>query len=134
MMPTWDNPRDSLHREIAELREMVGDRDQRIAELVDMLIVPDIDLYRCWRFTPCEDRALRLLLKGGLKTRDLLMNFMYDDKQPMPKVLDIFIMRLRQKLAPQQIKIDTIYGQGFRISDKDIARVKQLCKAQEKAA
>jgi DNA-binding response OmpR family regulator len=113
---------------------MVGDRDQRIAELVDMLTVPDVDLHRVWRFTPCEDRALRLLLKGGLKTRELLMNFMYDDKQPTPHVLDIFIMSLRQKLAPQEIVIDTIYGRGFRISDKDIARVKHLCKAQEQAA
>ena len=134
MMPTWDNPRDALHKEIADLREQVGDRDQRIAELVSMLSVPDIELHRCWRLSPSEEQILRLLLSGGLKTRTGIMFFLYNEHEPLDRVLDIFIFRLRQKLATHGIEIETVWGQGFRMSDTDIVRVKQLCKAQEQAA
>ena len=137
MTPDWTNQRDALHHEIAELRGQVDDGKARIAEL-ELLLFGNRECYTRWHLTATEAKVLGLLMHGGLKTRDAFLVMMYGDGHVEPatasRILDLYIFRLRHKLVDDDITIETVWGQGFRMSDKMISRTKQLGSIQELAA
>lgn len=130
MLPQWTSQRDSLHKEIAHLRQELDEKDCKIRYLEELMLQPDVELRNHWHLTETEDKILRILLSGGIKSRTTFMTLVYDFREPGDRVLDVFIAHLRQKLAPDGIEIRTIWGRGYRIDDVDIARIKQLCVEQ----
>ena len=74
--------------------------------------------------TGSEYRMLELLAlrKGRCVTRGAFMNYLYRGTDaPKPKILDVFICRLRRKLSgPADVDkcIETIWGRGYLLNDR----------------
>ena len=133
MTPDWTNERDSLHREIAKLRQELIEKDCKIDYLSELLRGPLVDLGR-WKLTVKEEKIVRVLLLGGVKDRSVILELVYDNKEPLDRTLDVFVGKIRHKFLMDGIKIQTRYGQGYQISDEDIAKVKQMCAAPQAQA
>lgn len=66
--------------------------------------------------TDKEYRILELLAlrQGVTLTREILLNHLYGGMdEPEPKIIDVFICKLRKKLEPHQAAITTVWGRGF---------------------
>lgn len=50
---------------------------------------------------------------------------MHDDP-PVPKILDVWLCRLRRKLRAHDIEIQTIWGRGWYMEPEDRAKVELL--------
>ncbi|MEJ8571268.1 helix-turn-helix domain-containing protein [Microbaculum marinum] len=86
--------------------------------------------------TPSEGGVLRLLVDHGELTHERLNHhcYGYPDKIPEnPKLPHVFICKVRKKLRPHGIEIETIRGEGYRISPEHRARVRAL-EAERAAA
>jgi len=69
--------------------------------------------------TQQEARVFGVLLHRELATKEALMAALYRDEardEPDPKILDVYIHKLRKKLQPYGIAIETVWGQGWRVS------------------
>lgn len=66
-------------------------------------------------------------------TREFLYDLLYgsslDCDQPNEKIIPIWIFKLRRKLKPHRISILNVWGQGFRITDGDKAKLGALIEA-----
>jgi two-component system cell cycle response regulator CtrA len=73
--------------------------------------------------TGCEYQMLELLAlrKGRCVTRGAFMDYLYGGKNaPKPKILDIFICKLRSKLSAAggfAKCIETVWGRGYLLND-----------------
>src|ERR1700685_1826235 len=71
--------------------------------------------------TPKEYQVLELLAlrKGATVTKDMLINHLYNGlDEPIVKIIDVFICKLRKKLADASggdNYIETIWGRGYRL-------------------
>lgn len=83
--------------------------------------IPEVDVEWQLKFglTKLESRmAERLHASFGKSVnRDAVMNACYFDTmdQPHPRILDIFVCRMRKKLAGSPFKIETVRGVGWRM-------------------
>jgi DNA-binding response OmpR family regulator len=117
---------------LAEMRA-AANNPARIRQLTDSLevfalehIVPSgpwaEDVVPGARLTRKETRILSRLLeaKGRVVSREQLMNALYFDRaedEPQIKIVDVFICKLRRKLAGSRVCISTVHGQGFSIAE-----------------
>ena len=57
---------------------------------------------------------------GEIITKESFIDIMYgmraEAEIPQPKIVDVFICKLRKKLAIHDIPIETVWGVGYRIS------------------
>ena len=73
------------------------------------------------RLTPKECSVLELLsLRSGVTvTKEMLLDHLYDGKdEPQLKIIDVFVCRLRKKLAQAtdgKHHIETVWGRGYRL-------------------
>jgi two-component system cell cycle response regulator CtrA len=75
--------------------------------------------------TDTEFRILELLSlrKGDTITKQMFLTHLYgDDDEPESKIIDIFICKLRKKLAAAadgNSYVETIWGRGYQLRDAD---------------
>jgi two-component system cell cycle response regulator CtrA len=69
-----------------------------------------------------ESRILQRLAlsKGRVVSRDLVMDHLYSgkEKEPYPKIIDVFVCHLRKKIARAtggQHYIETVFGVGYAL-------------------
>ena len=67
-----------------------------------------------------------IALKGAVGTKQALMDAMYNGSidEPEIKIVDVFVCKLRKKLKPFGVDIQTVWGQGYRIEPDVVARFK----------
>lgn len=102
--------------EVYELRERVR---QLEGEVHDAAWMPTE-----WALTPRECAVLNLLLKRSIMTRSHAQAAIYGDDPDGgadPKIIDVFIHKIRKKLEPYGLKIDTYRGEGFRLTPDSFA-------------
>lgn len=111
---------ETLERENGELRE-------RIALLEEQLGIR-FETPLCLNLTSQEARLFGILLKRDLVTKQIAMIALYGHKPDCDeaeiKIVDVFVCKLRKKLAPFSIVIETQWGQGYFLGprSKEIAR------------
>jgi two-component system cell cycle response regulator CtrA len=70
-----------------------------------------------------EILELLTLRKGTILTKDMLITHLYHGlDQPIAKIIDVFICKIRKKLADAtggEIYISTIWGCGYRLAEPD---------------
>jgi two-component system cell cycle response regulator CtrA len=73
-----------------------------------------------------EYQVLELLSlrKGVTLTKEVFLNHLYDglDEEPEPKIIDVFVCKLRKKLAAASNggnPIETVWGKGYLLRDED---------------
>jgi two-component system cell cycle response regulator CtrA len=75
-------------------------------------------------YTTLELFSLR---KGIIVTKEMLLDYMYrDTDEPDPKIIDVFVCKLRKKLAQTtggNHYIETVWGRGYISRTGDTARL-----------
>lgn len=88
---------------------------------------------RGWGLTTKEERLLEVLLSRDALSKDSLMAALYCDRHtddlPELKIVDVFVCKLRKKLAPYGITIETLWGRGYAIAEPMKAKVRQATAA-----
>jgi hypothetical protein len=73
-----------------------------------------------WRLTRLETVLMRVLLERQLVTPQVFLDARAAERptadEVSPKMLDVMILKLRRKLAPWGVKIETRYGVGYHLS------------------
>lgn len=52
-----------------------------------------------------------------------------DREVPQPKILDVYVCKMRRKLAPLGVEIETVWGWGYRLPSESLARLAALREA-----
>ena len=104
----------------------------RIQILEDALIGSDLPPVE-WRLTPAEARTFGCLMQRDLATKEQLLaasvTDLVDDVREI-KIVDVFVCKMRKKLAPFGVEIQTRWGEGYFID----AATKRAVKLQIEAA
>ena len=107
---------------IRQLRERIDYLEEENRQLREEL-APQVALPRDWRLTGTEEKLFRHLIGRPVLTRASLMVALYADRPagdvPSAKCLDVFVFKLRQKLAPHGVRIDTVWRTGFRLAERE---------------
>jgi two-component system, cell cycle response regulator CtrA len=94
--------------------------------------LPPIEL----RLTGKEGQVLGCLLTGRPHTKHQIMDAMYQDgvdDEPELKIVDVFVCKLRKKLAPYGLAITTLWGRGYVMDAPALARYDELWGSRRKA-
>lgn len=72
--------------------------------------------------TQKEAALLAILADGRLYTKEYILGALYlhDEDAPELKIVDVFICKIRKKLAPYGVAIETLWGSGYRVSTVDL--------------
>lgn len=123
-----------LERTIAEQREAIDYRDEQILQLRLRIVeltrpghpstVADLGVH----LTKVETSMLKALAIKAMPGKEALHDFIYGDRPeadwPELKIVDVFICKLRGKLRPIGIEIETVWGQGYRLVGEHRRRVR----------
>lgn len=68
-----------------------------------------------FRLTSCEATLLGVLVWKGRASKAALHEIVSNEAEP--KIIDVFVCKLRKKLAPYQLDIGTVWGWGYTIAE-----------------
>lgn len=122
----------ALQRRVRELEEEVAEWKRRAAnghgdagDEAEAFEPPE-----AWRLTPSEALMLRVLCAHKVATRQAI-GMAFEDWKPgwsaNVKIIDVFAMKLRQRLARFGVEIVTVWGQGWRLGDEHRRAVRAAC-------
>lgn len=83
-----------------------------------------------------ETLLAALMLRPQLATKNFLHHALYGldpSGGAEPKIVDVFLCKIRRKLEPHGIAIETMWGKGYALPAASLARIAEM-KAQELAA
>lgn len=114
---------------IAFLEDKVSELEERVAQLEAMELgtgwQPPVDL--C--LTPAEATLLGALVARERCSKEILLEASrtsglgYRRDEVEPKIVDVFICKLRRKLDPFGIQVRTLWGHGYAIDVADRDRL-----------
>lgn len=93
---------------------------EQVRQLKQQLVEGGKNAPLSWGLTDCERRIYAHLTSRELVTRESCMAVMYSHmlSQPDPKIIDVWLCKLRRKLARQGIEIVNHWGVGWSIAQK----------------
>lgn len=100
--------------EIETLRE-------RVRQLEDILAPAAVDVPIEWRLTASEARVFAHLTTRVVATKQSIMAALYSDRpddDPEMRIVDVFICKIRKKIEPFGVNIQTVWGQGYALTDR----------------
>lgn len=89
-----------------------------------------------WMLTAHECRLFGSLLSRDLCTKDALMAALYRDlgrEEADIKIVDVYVCKLRKKLKPFGIPIETRWGEGYYLAPATKAAVRETWLQQAAA-
>jgi two-component system cell cycle response regulator CtrA len=102
---TLETENEILRDRVIALEEMIGIR----------ITVPLI-----FQFTIKEAMLFGILLKREMVTKQMAMDALYglsaSGEEAEIKIIDVFICKIRKKLKPFGIEVETVWGQGYRLT------------------
>lgn len=102
-------------QEIETLRE-------RVRQLEDALIPPDVVVPLEWGLTASEARMFAFLTTRDIATKQQIHDALYglrpDGDDPEMKIIDVFVCKARKKLSKFGVVIETHWGQGYGLRDR----------------
>jgi DNA-binding response OmpR family regulator len=113
---------DDLRYEIREIRQQ-----ETVNRIIDIMQ----DTFRC---QPLEAKIISLLaVTPGTLTKETILSRLYqdDDGWPEAKIIDVTICKIRKRLAPLGIKVETMWSRGYRMAPACRAKIKALLAAEE---
>lgn len=109
---------------------------ERIAEL-ESLLGHDFMAPIEWGLTPAETRVFGALLARELATKRAIMAAIYRDvtrDEAEIKIVDVFVCKIRKKIAAHGFKIETRWGEGYFLTPATKAAVRALIEPMGEAA
>lgn len=121
----------TLHARIEELEEEVRQlRNLRFGPHEGQPIPTRIN------FTYREIQLLTTLVTNcdRVLSREFIYSALYrfSDNMPEEKIIDVFINKLRKKLKPWGVTIETVWGVGYKLPKASLTRLQEL-SAEEQA-
>lgn len=114
---------EALRQQVAKLTGDVAERDETIRQLREQLYGDETAL-PTWlpQLTKHEGKVLAALHSGRTLTKGQILSAVYVDspEEPQEKIIDVFVCRLRRKLADTPILIETVWGQGYRLTPESV--------------
>lgn len=111
--------RSALQSEVANLRAALSDVQYLLAEIGNKKIADYMNyLGANTRFTRHEAMIVNELARDGRVSKERLYFALYGSdvgEAPMPKIIDVFICKLRKKL-PHNVTVDTVWGHGYEMT------------------
>lgn len=119
---------------LATIKELAAEAEQLRAALVEARAVPRVPI--ALGLTTSESSILEAIMaRGGTaKSKDAILSMAYStgaDDEPDVKIVDVFVCKLRKKLTPHGVTIETVVGRGYRLPAESMAR---LARMNEEAA
>lgn len=109
--------RDPYYAEVVRLRERCEELEEQVRYFKDLISPPGMIFPQRWRLTGKEAILLRALMASASITKDRLLIALYDTEPEVEiKIVDVFVCKLRNKLARDGIKIETMWGSGYRVA------------------
>lgn len=108
----------------AEVDRLVG-RVEQLEAAMGMRVITPLE----WRLTPMQMRVFGVLLSRELATKHAVMAALYRDDgrdEADPKIVDVFVCHIRRKLKSFGVPIETIWGQGYRLTPAAKDRAREL--------
>ncbi len=105
------------------LEVLVETQRERIRQLEELLVPDGTRVPKEWCLTAKEARVFSHLTTRELATKKTIMQALYfdlhSDEEPQVKIVDVFVCKLRKKLKPYDVKIETVWGQGYSLVDRE---------------
>lgn len=102
---------EALQEELARAREQIA----RLEAALGMDLITPFE----WGLTGAEMRLFGGLMARTVLTKAAAMAVLYRDfgrDEAEPKIVDVLVCKARKKLKPFGIAIETVWGQGYRLS------------------
>jgi two-component system cell cycle response regulator CtrA len=132
MMPpaTPDDPRHALLSELTNLRAQLDDAQMQIRELTSVRELGVETYVGVAQMTRKEAVVAAAIVKYGHASKSSIYHALYGgldiDEQREPKIVDVFVCKIRKKLRPFGVEIDTQWGVGYKMSPENVARLREL--------
>jgi DNA-binding response OmpR family regulator len=117
----------------AALRERIDYLEAENAGLRQQLAIAVADdfVLRChdtFRLTLSESRILHLLVRRAQVAKASMYEALYGERiaGPEPKILDVLVHRIRRKLEPHEVVVETVTGVGYRLAPDMRAKIEAL--------
>lgn len=121
----------SIREIIAEQKEALETLRERIRQLEEALS-PTFTVPVEFGLTSSEGRVLSCLVHREFATKPQIMMAVYADRfdeEPEPKIVDVFVCKIRKKLRPHGVVISTVWGQGYRLENREWLKGEQALGA-----
>lgn len=122
----------ALRRQVRELQEEIEEWKRRSAGLHgDDADEQEFEPPREWRLSRSEALVLRVLVERQKATRQLIA-MAFEDRhnghwEAETKIIDVFVCKMRHKLASFGVTIETIWGEGYRLPPEVREGVARAC-------
>lgn len=118
--------------EIQRLR----DRVEQLEDLLGIGSAMTKQLSAAFGLTQCQAKMLGVLLSRSMATKDAMYFVLYGDRpeseQPLSEsVIKKHFVKLRRRLEPKGVRIDAIYGQGWKLANEHKAKIRGMISQQE---
>lgn len=92
-----------------------------LAALRTSLVATETNPPADWRLTAFERTVFQALLKRETVAKATIVQLLHGADAPASarKNIDVFISRIRRKTAPFGVTIETIFGVGYRLLDRE---------------
>lgn len=125
-----------VDQQAKRIRELLAEntalRDR--VESLESILTADVPAAAVADLTKTESQLLGLLKKRPMVTKPQVMEVLYgariEKDCPEEKIVDVFVCKMRKKLNPLGIEIETVWGQGYQLN----AAGRQALKMLEAAA
>lgn len=118
---------------VAAQARMLEAKEMEIAELKEVLHRETKAVYPGFmKLTPGEAMMLSLMLTREIVSRQELYTAYlntFPDRTPDPKIIDVMVCKVRHKIAPLNLTIDTVYGRGYRIPRQEAKEMLHMLEA-----
>lgn len=119
--------------EVLTLRAALDDARALNAELQRQWLDDAERFHHVAKLTKSEARLVAALVKSGRATKDRLYWSLYGediDGGRDPKIIDVLICKVRNKLTPLGITIETYWGAGYGMTAENIGKMRTLAGQQ----
>lgn len=122
--------RSAMHSELINLRAQLAACKDLIRELADKKSEGVADFHGVAGLTRKEATVVNALLVHGRLSRERIYHECYGgfdaSDMPEPKIVDVFICKIRKKLAPHNVSIQNMWGFGFEMTGDNKERMRAL--------
>lgn len=120
-MPDFEARMRLLEEENTTLRDRVEHLEEEIGLAADFPVH--------FGLTGQESICLGVLLKNNAPRKSTFMTALYSDRledDVEEKIIDVFICKMRKKLSPLGIQIETMWGEGYFLKEETKTRLREL--------
>lgn len=112
-----------VHARLEAQKEEIARLEERVAYLESALGMDFIAPVE-WRLTTKESAVLGVIMAREIAPKNAILLAVYQEMdQPEEKIVDVFVCKIRKKLEPFGIQIDTLWGRGYYLTVENKAKI-----------